>query len=39
MSDLIVFEWDEAKDRANVKKHGIGFEEASTVFYEGAVLL
>ena len=26
------FEWDEEKDRANRAKHGIGFEEASTVF-------
>lgn len=32
MNDLITFEWDEAKDRTNVKKHGISFEEASTVF-------
>jgi hypothetical protein len=26
------FEWDEAKDRANQSKHGIGFDEASRVF-------
>ena len=26
------FEWDPAKDEANRAKHGIGFEEASTVF-------
>jgi uncharacterized protein len=26
------FEWDEAKARKNVKKHGVSFEEASTVF-------
>jgi uncharacterized DUF497 family protein len=26
------FEWDEAKDLANRKKHGIGFDEARTVF-------
>ncbi len=26
------FEWDEPKAAANVKKHGINFEEASTVF-------
>lgn len=27
-----VFEWDEDKARTNEQKHGIGFEEASTVF-------
>jgi uncharacterized protein len=26
------FEWDEAKNRSNVKKHGIGFETAVLVF-------
>ena len=26
------FEWDDRKSRANVKKHGVTFEEASTVF-------
>ena len=26
------FEWDDAKAAANVKKHGVSFEEASTVF-------
>jgi uncharacterized DUF497 family protein len=26
------FEWDEAKDFANQKKHGISFNEAKTVF-------
>jgi len=26
------FEWDPAKARLNDRKHGIGFEEASTVF-------
>ena len=33
-SDL---EWDELKDRANRAKHGIGFEEAVSVF-DGPVL-
>jgi uncharacterized DUF497 family protein len=28
----IVFEWDEAKDRCNQRKHGISFEQASQVF-------
>jgi uncharacterized DUF497 family protein len=31
------FEWDEEKNLANRRKHGIRFEEASTIF-EGAVL-
>ena len=26
------FEWDEAKAKSNVRKHGVGFEEAATVF-------
>ena len=26
------FEWDEAKARKNIKKHGVSFGEASTVF-------
>ena len=26
------FEWDEAKAKSNVAKHGVSFEEASTVF-------
>lgn len=28
------FEWDEPKARLNVKKHGVSFEEAKTVFYD-----
>lgn len=30
----IGFEWDENKDKANRKKHGISFDEARTVFYD-----
>ena len=26
------FEWDEQKAKANIKKHGISFDEAKTVF-------
>ena len=26
------FEWDEEKNKINIEKHGISFEEASTVF-------
>ncbi len=28
----LTFEWDEVKDLANQKKHGISFDEAKTVF-------
>ena len=28
----LVFEWDENKAKSNLKKHGISFVEASTVF-------
>jgi len=29
-----VFEWDPRKNRANLKKHAVGFEEAATIFYD-----
>lgn len=28
------FEWDSAKARKNLQKHGVSFEEASSVFYD-----
>ena len=28
------FEWDEAKNRQNRRKHGVSFEEAGTVFLD-----
>jgi uncharacterized protein len=28
------FEWDETKNHLNIKKHGISFEEAQTVFLD-----
>ena len=31
---MIGFEWHEAKDRANQKKHGVSFEEAKSVFFD-----
>ena len=30
----ILFEWDEAKNLANQRKHGVSFEEASRVFFD-----
>jgi uncharacterized DUF497 family protein len=32
--NYIRFEWDENKNSSNIKKHGISFEEAKTVFYD-----
>ncbi|MDP2825190.1 MAG: BrnT family toxin [Sulfuritalea sp.] len=31
---MVKFEWDSAKATANVRKHGISFEEAQSVFYD-----
>jgi uncharacterized DUF497 family protein len=31
---MVNIEWDERKDRANQKKHGVSFEEAKSVFYD-----
>ena len=31
---MIKFEWDDNKNQINIKKHGISFEEASSVFYD-----
>ncbi len=28
------FEWDKRKEKANIKKHGISFDEARTAFYD-----
>ena len=33
------FEWDERKNTANQRKHGVSFEEAQTVFYDDRALL
>lgn len=32
--DSLRFEWDQRKAAANLKKHGIGFEEAKSAFYD-----
>lgn len=31
---MIKFEWDAAKSAANVRKQGVSFEEAKSVFYD-----
>ncbi len=38
MSEL-EFAWDKAKDTKNLKKHGICFDEAKTVFYDDSARL
>ena len=30
----LIFEWDPPKNRSNIEKHGVSFEEASTVFQD-----
>ena len=37
--DRIRFEWDPAKARANLRKHGISFEEAESAFYDDHALV
>ncbi len=32
--DELRFEWDERKEKANIKKHGVSFNEARMVFYD-----
>lgn len=40
MRKVQFFDWDHKKDSANLKKHGVSFEEASEVFYdEDAILI
>jgi uncharacterized DUF497 family protein len=34
----VVFEWDDAKARANLKGHGVAFEEAVEVFFDALAL-
>jgi uncharacterized DUF497 family protein len=31
---MITFSWDPAKAKTNLKKHGVSFEEAQSVFYD-----
>lgn len=33
------FEWDEHKNQANINKHKISFEQASTVFLDGSAII
>jgi uncharacterized DUF497 family protein len=33
------FEWDEGKNRANIAKHGVGFDEARRIFSDPHVII
>jgi uncharacterized DUF497 family protein len=35
----LIFEWDNKKDRANQKKHGVSFSEAMTIFGDRTELM
>ena len=35
----MVFEWDEAKNRTNQRKHGVSFEDAESVFVDDDAIL
>ena len=36
---MLLFDWDENKNRINKQKHGIDFIEASTVFFDKQAIL
>ena len=36
---MVRFEWDESKNRANITKHGIGFDEARRVFSDPYLII
>ena len=36
---MYYFDWDENKNRINLEKHGITFQEASTVFFDDRAIL
>ena len=31
----LIFEWDNEKDKKNLKKYGVTFKEAQSAFYDG----
>ena len=35
---MISFSWDDRKNEANKKKHGVSFDEAKTVFYDESAI-
>jgi hypothetical protein len=39
LKTLVEFEWDDAKEAPNVRRHGVDFAEASSTFYDPLALL
>ncbi len=37
--DELRFEWDSKKEKTNIEKHGVGFDEAATVFADERAVL
>ena len=37
--DMLHFEWDESKNRANKRKHGVSFDEARSAFHDENAIL
>jgi hypothetical protein len=33
-----IFEWDDTKNENNIKKHGVNFEDAQTVFFDDSAI-
>lgn len=36
---MVTFDWDDAKNRSNLRKHGVGFDTASLVFDDPYALM
>ena len=36
---MLQFEWDDKKNKSNIRKHGISFEEATSVFQDDDALI
>lgn len=36
---MVAFDWDDAKNRSNLRKHGVGFDTASLVFDDPYALM
>jgi len=36
--EKLIFEWDDSKNESNQTKHGVGFEEAQTVFFDESAI-
>ena len=37
--EMLDYEWDENNNQISIRKHGVSFEEAKTVFYDEEALL